>query len=80
MVSSRLHIVNNEIKPYDISFATAYGNLPLNKVVNLVNMLNPLNFTAKLIDSKDGEYKIKEIKIEDDIVIINGKIFVKGDK
>ena len=80
MVSSRLHIVNNEIKPYDISFDTAYGNLPLNKVVNLVNMLNPLNFTAKLIDSKDGEYKIKEIKIEDDIVIINGKIFVKGDK
>lgn len=80
MVTSGLNIVNNEIKPCDIGFDSVYGNLPLNKVINLVNMLNPMNFTAKLMDGKHGNGKIEEIKIVDDIVIINGKIYVEGEK
>ncbi len=80
MVSSGLKVVNNEIKTKDVAFDNAYGNLPLNKVTNLVNMLNPLNFTAKLIGDKNSDVKINNIEIKDDIVIIGGKIFVKGDK
>lgn len=80
VVSSGLRIVNNEIFPCNIAFDKAYGNLPLKKVANLINILNPLNFTMKLIDNKKGDIKIEEIKILDDIVVINGKIYVKGDK
>ena len=80
MVSSGVHIVNNEIMPDNVSFDSAYGNLPIQKVINLVNMINPLNFTAKLVKGKQSDVKIEKIKIEDDIVIINGKIYIKGEK
>ncbi len=80
MVTGKLKVVNNEIMPYDVAFDSVYGNLPIKKVVNLVNLLNPLNFTVKLIDDKKGNCKIEEIKIVDDIVVINGKIYVEGEK
>lgn len=78
-VSSKLHIVNNEIIPYDVAFDKAYGNFPLKKVINLMNILNPLSFTMNLIDDKNCNIKIEETKILDDIVVINGKMYVKGD-
>lgn len=80
VVSTGLGIVNNEIKAKDISYDKAYSNLPINKLINLINTLNPLNFTVKLLDSKKCQCKIEKIKIIDDIVIINGKIFIEGDK
>ena len=80
MVSSKLNVVNNEIVPRELSFDSAYGNLPFKKVANLINLLNPLNFTVKLIDDKKGNVKIGKIEILDDIVVINGKIYVKGEK
>lgn len=80
MVSSKLKVVNNKIQTYDVAFNEAYGNLPLYKVTNLVNLLNPLNFTVKLFDDKNCDVNIEDIKIKDDIVIVNGKMYIKGDK
>lgn len=80
VVSSKLKVSNNEIQPYDAAFNSVYGNLPLQKVTNLINMLNPLNFTVKLIDDKNCDAKIEQIEIIDDIIKINGKIYVKGEK
>ena len=80
MVSTKLKVVNNEVKPFNIHVDSAYGNIPIQKVTNLINMLNPLNFTIKLIEEKKCNCKIDEIKIADDIIIVNGKIFIKGDK
>ena len=79
MVTSKLKIVNNEIFPDDVSYNSVYGNLPIQKVINLINMVNPMNFVVKMADSKQSKAKIKEIKIVDDIVIINGTIHIKGE-
>lgn len=80
IVSTRLKVSNNKICTYDVAFDKLYGsNLPLQKVTNLVNLLNPLNFVVKLIDGNQGNGKIEDIKIIDDIVIINGKIHIKGE-
>lgn len=79
VVSSGVKVVNNYIKACDVSFDEAYGNLPMKKVINLINLLNPLNFTVNLVDSKYGEVKVKEIKILDDIVVVNGKMYIKGE-
>ncbi len=80
MVSSKFKILNDEIKSYDVAFNEKYGNLPIDKVNNLVNLVNPLNFTLKLIDEKNCDCKIENIKIEDDIIAINGKMYIKGEK
>lgn len=79
VVSTGLHIVDNEIKTCNVLFDSLYGNLPQNKVVNLVNLVDPLNYLSKQFKIDNGEVKINEIKIEDDIVVINGKIFIKGE-
>lgn len=79
-ITGRLEVRNNEIYPYDLALDNTSGSLPLQKVINLVNMLNPLNFTLGFIDDQKCKGKIEEVKILDDIVIINGKIYVKGEK
>lgn len=78
-VSSKLKVVNDEVRVMDVLCDGAYKNLQTSKVANLLNMLNPLTFAVKLIDDKHGEVRIKEIEISDDIVIINGKIYIKGE-
>ena len=79
-VSSKLKVINNEIRAMEVLCDGAYKNLPSDKVSNLINMLNPMNFAVKLIDNNSGEIKVKEVEISDDIVIINGKMYIKGEK
>ena len=77
--SSGINIANNEIRPSNISFDTANGNLPLSKVTSLINMLNPLNYTIKFLGDNQCDIKIEQAQIVDDNIIINGKIYIKGD-
>ena len=80
MVSSGINVINGRIKLTNIGFDNAYGNLPIDKVTNLVNLVDPLSFTLDLIDNKKCDGKIESIKIVDDTVIVNGKIYIKGEK
>lgn len=79
MVSGDLSVSNGRTKITHIGFDNAYGNLPLNKVVNLVNLIDPLSFTLDLIDNKKCTGRIEDIKIQENIIIINGKIFIKKE-
>lgn len=79
VVTSGLNVVNNEILPRELAYDKTYGNIPLKKIYNLISLLNPLSFTMKLIENKKSDVKIEKISIEDDIIIINGRIYVKGE-
>lgn len=69
----------NKIIADDVAVASAYGNLQSSKVANLINLLDPLSFTLKLVDKKKCNGRIENVKIVDDIVQISGKIFVKAE-
>lgn len=69
----------NKIVADDVSVASAYGSLQTSKVANLINLLDPLSFTLKLVDKKKCNGRIENVKIVDDIVQISGKIFVKAE-
>lgn len=79
MVSSGFNIDNGKIKAYNIGIDNAYGNLPIDKVANLVNLLDPLSFTINLFETKQCDIKTESITIEDNTVITKGKICIKGD-
>ena len=79
IVSTGLRIIRNEIETCNVLFDSLYGNLPQNKVVNLVNLVDPLDYLSNQFKINNGEVKINEIKIEDNIVVINGKIYIKGE-
>lgn len=79
VASSNFEVHNGKIKAVNVNLDSAYGKISLNKVANMLNLLNPLEFTMKLLESKECNANIENVKIVDNNVKINGKIFVKGD-
>lgn len=77
-VTSGFRVENNKILASNIDYDKNYGNLQKNKVANLINLLDPLSFTLSLIDDKKCNARIENVKIVDNIIQINGKIYVKG--
>lgn len=80
MVSSNLKVVSNTVKMCNIAFDNIYGNLPSQKVANLISYIDPLSFTIALLKDKNCDVRIKSIKIDNDTLIVNGKMYIKGDK
>lgn len=76
MVSSSVDVVNHKVKLTKIGFDNAYGNLPIEKVINLVNLIDPLSFTLSFIDNQKCKGEIDKIVINDDLLTINGKIMI----
>ncbi|GEM_PF-1633866 len=79
MVSSSLNVTNSKVKLTNIGFDNAYGSLPIEKVTNLVNLVDPLSFTLSLVDNKKCDGRFDSAKIEDDVVKIDGKIYIKKE-
>ena len=65
MVSSNFQVDNGKIKASNIGIDNAYGNLPIDKVANLINLINPLSFTLAQINDSDCKGQVENIKIDD---------------
>ena len=79
IMASDFKVENNNIIAKNIKLNKAYGAMQLDKIANLINKLDPLTFTLSLMNTKKCNAKIENVKINDDLVEINGKIFVEGD-
>ena len=79
VASSDFKVENGNILACDIKLNSAYGNIALDKVANLLNLLNPLGFTMELLESKHCDGNIENVNIVDNKVKIDGKIFIKGE-
>ena len=51
----------------------------LNKVANLINYLNPLEFTVDMLESGKHKTTIENVNIIDNKVKVDGKIYIKGE-
>ena len=80
VAQSDFQVVNGKIRAKNVSIDTAYGNLGLNKVANLINYLNPLEFTMGLLDGNMHNAIIENVNIVDNKVKVDGKIYVKAVK
>ena len=78
VASSDFVIQNGKIKAVNVKLNSAYGNISLNKVANLLNLLNPLEFTLNLLDNNEYKGNVENVNIVDNMVKVDGKIFVKG--
>ena len=79
VASSDFEVKNGKIKAVNVKLDSAYGKVSLNKVANMLNLLNPLEFTMMLLESKECKANIENVKIVDNNVRIDGRIFVKGE-
>lgn len=79
MVSTKFKVDNGKILASEVGIDNAYGHLSLEKVTNLINLLDPLSFTLDLMNTRKCNGKIENISIVDNMVQVDGKIFVKGE-
>ena len=79
VTSSKFEVVDGEVFATDVRLDSVYKNISARKVANLINLLNPLEFMLELIDSKKYKGKIQNVNIVDNIVKVNGRIYIKGD-
>lgn len=77
VASSDFCVKNGKIRAVNVKLDSAYGKISLNKVANLLNLLNPLEFTMQLLDSQTCDVNIENVNIIDNKVKISGKIFVR---
>ena len=80
MVSSKFQAENGCIKPDNINIDKTYGNLQLDKVINLINLINPLSFTISQLKENNCQGRVESVNIVDNIVQVNGRIFVEKYK
>ena len=77
-ITTGLKVERDRISANNISVDGSYGKLPPEKITNLLNFLDPLTFTLKLMNTKNCNVRTENVKIIDNIIQINGKIYVKG--
>lgn len=79
VASSDFQVVDGKIKARNVHLDSVYGNLGIDKVANLINLLNPLEFTIKELDENNLNGNIENVNIVDNKVKVNGKIHIKGE-
>lgn len=80
MISSSFKVENGKIKAHNIGLDKAYGNISIDKITNLVNLLDPLSFTLDLMDSQKCDGKLDTLVIKDNLIQVNGRLHCKGEK
>ena len=76
--ASNFIIENGKIKVDNIKIDKTYAKMPLHKIANLLNLLDPLTFTLSELTDNKCKSKIESVKVENNIIKINGKIFIEG--
>ena len=78
-VSSALKVENHKILADKVNFKGTYSNITPEKVTNLLNLLDPLTFTLSIMNTKKCNTVVENVKIVDNIIEIDGKIYIKGE-
>ena len=78
-ITTGLKVERNKIAANDLSIDSSYSKLPTDKITDLINILDPLTFTLNLMNTKKCNVRTENVKIIDNIIQINGKMYVKGE-
>lgn len=77
---ANLRVDNGKIMLADTSFAGGNTSFDINKFSKLLNYINPLDFSAKILENKDAKINIQNVKIADKKIEINGRVTLLKDK
>lgn len=80
IVSTDFYVNDGKIGVSNINIVGNYKNISLEKVANLINIINPVSFTLRLLKENHCKGRVENVKIVDDIIQINGKIYIEKIK
>ena len=70
---------NGKIIINEAELMTEYFKIDAYKLSSLINYLNPLDFSMKLMKNKDANMQVKEIAIKDNKINVSGIVTVDKD-
>lgn len=77
---ANLRVANGKIMLADTSFAGGNTSFDINKFSKLLNYINPLDFSAKILENKDAKISVQNVKITDKKIEIDGRVTLLKDK
>lgn len=75
-----LKVENGDIKLANTTFENSSITLDVNKFSAILNYINPLDFSAKILENKNAKFKIENINITDGKVTVDGTMVILKDK
>ncbi len=80
VISSTLRVENGRIVLSNSDFVNNNASYDIEKFSKILNYINPLDFSAKILENKDANFNIQNVKISDGKILINGTMTVLKDK
>lgn len=79
VISSDVNVHNGKIILAETEVMNEKLKVDLSKMTYLLNNLNPLNFSLKILENKDANLQVQEAVIKDNKINVNGIITVDKD-
>lgn len=80
VISADLKVENNKIILANTNFMNNTMSLDVDKLSKLFNYINPLDFSAKILENKEANFSVETVKISDGKILIDGKATILKDK
>lgn len=79
IISSNINVHNGRIIFTQTDVMNNFMKLDLSRITYLLNNLNPLNFSLRILENKDADMQVQEAVIKDNKIYVNGIITVDKD-
>ena len=80
VISADLNVENGQIVLANTTFLNNSMSLDVDKLSKLINYINPLDFSAKILENKDAKFNIENVKISDGKIVVGGSMTILKDK
>ena len=80
VICADLCIHNGEIIPVNTNLVSDSLDLDMHSFSKILNYINPLDFSAKILENKNARFNIQNVKVSNGEIFIDGQITVLKDK
>ena len=80
VITANLKVENGQIELANTSFLNNSMALDVDKLSTLINYINPLDFSAKILENKDAKFNIETVNISNGKITIDGNMTILKDK
>lgn len=75
-LSSKMRIENGQFKASDVTLENFNQKISLTQLTNVLNLVNPLNFTVDVLNNKDTKVALNNFDIKGNKIMLDGTVFV----
>lgn len=79
VMTTDLKVKNGQIAFANAELLNNHTSLDLSKVTRLLNYVNPLDFSLKILENKDANIKVNNVDIQDGKILIDGRMTILKD-